>query len=239
MFNQLNFDESLSATGFGINLKLGIGYTIARRIRLGVGYQSPSWFRINETFSSTLFYDSDIFLDEPFLVSSPEGTFTYRLRTPARLTLSAGYLLIFDKLKGFINLDVQRINYSGNSFNFTFNNDDPGELEFQEQVNGDIDNELVAGYNYTLGSELAFGKYRFRAGVSLLGRPFFNEQNVFDTVYSAGVGYRLNKIFFDLAYQFRQVTEGYTPYSLGGNPALPVLVDTNVGKLALTVGFKL
>ena len=239
LFNQLNFDESLSATGIGLNFKLGIGYTILKRIRLGIGYQSPSWFRINETFSNSLFYDSDIFTNDPFIVFSPEGNFTYRLRTPARLTISGGYLLIFDKLKGFINVDVQRVNYTGNSFNFTFNNDDPDELAFETEVNQSIDNELRAGYNYNIGSEIAFGMYRVRAGVSLQGRPFFNEQNTFDTVYSAGVGYRRNKIFFDLAYQFRQTSEGFTPYTLGGEPALPVIIDTNISKLALTIGLKL
>ena len=47
IFNQLNFDESLSATGIGLNLKLGVGYTVAKNIRLGIGYQTPTIFRLS------------------------------------------------------------------------------------------------------------------------------------------------------------------------------------------------
>jgi hypothetical protein len=238
-FNQLNFDESLFASGTGINLKLGVGYTLLKRIRLGVGYQTPTIYRINEIFFSSLFYDSDNYVEDPFIVNSPEGRFTYRLRTPSRLTLSGGYLMIFEKLKGFVNVDVQRINYTENRFNFTFNSDAPFDQILEDEANAEINNELRPTYSYNLGSEIAFGRYRVRGGVSLLGRPFFDEAKVFDKVYSAGVGYRMNKIFFDLAYQFRQLSEGYSPYSLGGNAALPVVIDTNVNKLALTIGFKL
>jgi len=239
-FNQLNYDETLTASGIGWNLKLGVGYTLAKRIRLGFGFQSPSWFRINELFYYSLFYDSDNYSDEPSPLISPEGRFTYKLRTPMRMTLSGGYIMVFDKLKGFVNVDVQRVDYRSNRFDFTFNNDDPGEVAYQVATNADIENELRATYNFNIGGELAYSKFRVRAGVSLLGRPFFDEQNKFDKVYAAGFGYRRNKIFLDLAYQFRKLSEGYSPYSVGGNQALQSgIVDTKVNKLALTIGFKI
>ena len=147
--------------------------------------------------------------------------------------------MISEKIKGFINFDAQFIDYTGNTFDFTLGNEDPIETDNENFVNDVIDNELNNKINYSLGAELAYKKIRGRAGINLIASPFFLDSN-FDQIYSAGVGYRMNKVFFDLAYQFRSFSEGYVPYQ-APNAAddLSLVVDTNVSKLALTIGIKL
>ena len=239
-FNQLNFNESFTTSGVGVNLKLGVGYTIARQIRLGIGYQTPTFFRLDDAFLTSIVYDCDLCLDPNALNESPDGSSDYRLRTPMRTTFSIGYLLNKSKVKGFLNVDLQRIDYTSNSFNFTFDNNDPGEQAFQDQVNGEIENELRPTYNILLGGELVYGKWRVRGGTALIASPFFFDEGVYDTVISGGLGYRLNKVFFDLSAQFRNITEGYTPYTtFGGTPALPLQTTSDLIKVALTMGIKL
>ena len=238
-FNRLNYNESLSTSGIGWNFKLGIGYSIKKKIRLGLGVQSPTWMRLDDDFSTSLLYDCGACSATGTLFESIPGFFEYKLRTPARLTASIGYLLLTDDVKGFINLDAQFIDYTQNSFNFTDNNDDPNEVFFQNEVNGEINNELRNTINYNLGAELAYKKIRGRAGISLQASPFFLDSN-FDKIYSAGFGYRLDNIFIDFAYQFRSFSEGYVPYLAPTEAGdLNLINDTNVNKFIMTLGFKL
>jgi len=243
VFTQLNFNESFSTSGVGINLKLGLGYTVAKRIRLGVGWQSPSYMSLRDNFNNSLAYDCTLCDETASVVfESPEGEFRYRLRTPMKTTLSAGYLLNKEKLKGFLNVDFQMVNYTQNKFDFTLGEDenDPGLISDESFENGIIDIELRSAYNWAIGAELVYQKWRVRSGVNLQGAPFFLDAGQYDKTYAVGLGYRLNRIFFDFAYQYRQSEEGYSPYrTAGGDPALPLVSDNQIHKLALTMGFKL
>lgn len=243
IFTQLNFNESFSTTGVGFNLKLGLGYTVAKRIRLGLGWQSPTFMSLQDNFNNSLAYDCTLCESTAGVAfESPEGEFDYRLRTPMKTTLSAGYLLNTENVKGFFNVDFQLVDYTQNQFNFTFgeNDNDPGLQRDEIDENGRISNELGSTYNWSVGGELAYKKWRVRSGINLQGAPFFLDAGTYDKIYAAGLGFRMNKIFFDLGYQYRQNEEGYTPYRTGdGEPALPLTTDTQIHKLALTVGIKI
>jgi len=235
---KLNYNETLSTSGTGWNLKLGVGYSIKKKIRLGLAVQTPTWYRLDDDYSTSLQYDCDVTngnIDvcagtRNTLFESVPGYFEYKLRTPGKLTASVGYLLITDDIKGFINADAQFVDYTTNSFNFTYNNNDDAEVLNENMVNSQLQNELKNTINYSLGAELAYKKIRGRAGVNLLASPFFVDSN-FDKIYSAGAGYRMDNVFF---------SEGYVPYVAPTEAGdLSLVNNTDVSKFVLTVGIKL
>lgn len=240
-FDRLSFTERLSTSGAGINAKIGLGYTIQRIIRLGLSYQTPSYLKLDDNFDTALEYT---FTDIDGTVStsdvSPDGRFDYRLRTPSRLIGSIGALINTDKIKGFVNLDAQYINYAGSRFNLTAFSDDPGEAQFQEQLNSLINNQLESTLNFNLGGEVAYKKLRVRGGVGIYSTGEVADQSSSDKIYSAGLGLRENRFYIDLSYQKRDFREEYVPYRLS-DPSLQQTVSnqTDVSKITVTVGYKI
>ncbi len=241
IFNDLSYVERLTTSGTGINLKLGLNYTIENAIRLGLAYQSPSFFRMTDHYYASLNYDCDICNFSNETSDSPDGNFRYRLKTPMQLTGSIGALLRSGDIKGFINLDVQYINYTANSFNFSAYSNDPSEIDFEREINGDIDTQLQSTYNFNLGAELAFEKIRLRGGMSLIGSPYFIDGGgEYDKIYALGAGFRADRVFLDLAYQFRDYSEGYIPYRVLEADRTPLINnETSVSKIILTIGYKI
>ncbi len=234
-FDNLRFNESLTTSGFGINAKVGIGYNIKNKVRLGLSYQSPTWLRLEDLFFNSLQYNGGA------LQESPTGGFTYSLRTPMRATASIGTMANFDKIKGFLNLDVQYINYGANSFNLSGDFATQADLDFQDFLNDDIENSLNDGYNFTIGGELVYNRFRGRAGFTAQVKPFLGEVGT-DNIIAAGLGYRANQFYVDLAYQFRSIAEGYTPYlSYFDTPEreLFLINESDLHKLVLTFGVKI
>lgn len=241
-FERLTFTERLSTSGTGVNIKAGIGYTIKRVLRLGLSYQSPSFIKFDDNFDTQFEYSfSDTGTVETFSSGSPDGRFDYRLRTPSRITASIGGLLNLGDIKGFINLDGQFINYANNSFNLTAFSDNQDDLDFQEALNAQISEDLQSAVNINLGAELVYKKFRVRSGIGIIGNPSntgtINESN---TLLSAGLGYRANRIFIDASYQRRQLEEEYVPYLVIDSSRLQNVSNTaTISKFTVTIGYKI
>ncbi len=238
-FNRLNFNESLTTSGYGINARAGIGYSLKNKFRIGLAYQSPTYLRLDDLFFTSMQYDCGDCLGTP-LVESPTGTFGYGLRTPMKFTGSIGGLLQTDELKGFLNLDLQYQDYGANRFNLT-RGDNPSQIDidFEEQQNFTLQNDLASGLSYSLGGELAYKRYRVRAGFTAQLKPFANELGT-DNIYGTGIGYRGNKFYTDLAFQYRSLREGYIPYE-ASIPERDLFLnnEVNLSKLVLTFGVKI
>lgn len=240
VFNELSFRENLSVSGTGINFKIGAILHSIPNIRIGLSYISKSWYIVNEDFDTDIGYSYTID-DETFTsrVESPLGSFRYRLSTPSRLRLDAAYLLTSGDIKGFISAGLQYLNYASNSFNLGAYSSNPADIQYGEQINGMIDNELASAFNYNLGVELAKSHWRIRAGVIFQSSPFDVDSGEADNIYSAGLGYRANKIFIDLAWRGLANTEAYSPYDISDPARLQqVNIDKSTNKFVLTTGFK-
>jgi hypothetical protein len=241
IFNDLSFEERLATSGTGINLKLGLGYTIDNTIKLGLSYQSPTYFTMTDNYYTALNYDCEVcnFSDETF--GSPNGSFKYRLKTPMRLSGNIGALLQSNNLKGFINMDVQYVDYTSNRFNFNAFSNDPSEIDFEREVNGEIDTQLQSTFNFNIGGELAIDRIRFRAGVGFIGSPYYIDgSSEYDKLYSIGGGIRGDMFYVDLAYQHRNFSEGYIPYNVLADERLQLVKnESDISKLTLTLGFKI
>lgn len=205
---------------------------------MGLAFQSPSWMRMEDVFYTSMIYDCEACNGTP-LVESPTGSFTYNLRTPMKITGSIGGLINLSDVKGFLNLDVQYIDYRMNKFDLTGRNASNEDLVYESELNEEISSELTSGYNFTLGGELAYKRYRARAGFSAQLKPFNNEIGA-DNIYGTGLGYRGNVFYLDLAYQFRSLTEGYIPYEANTlDRDLFLRNEADLKKLVLTFGIKI
>ncbi len=254
-FNRLNYNESLETGGVGFNAKLGLGYSLmlnkvydidsmivgANVLRFGLSAQTPTWYRLEDLYSTSMQYDCELCSAPETLYESQLLDNPYRLNTPYRLVGSVGFLYTLGKVKGFINADATYLNYAANQFNASssafFQQDD--QAFFDDIVNPDIEFSLGTAMNYNLGTELNYNIWRLRAGVGLYSSPFAGETN-FDKVYSLGLGVRGDFVYLDLAYQVRETEEGYRPYDIGvSDRSFDLVNESRLSKIVMTFGIKL
>lgn len=163
-FRRLN---DISATGF--NFKLGFIYTPIPEFRLGLSYQSNSWYTVNQV------YETDInasFAEAPFSgVSTQTASATlttdqyqYRLRTPS--VFRAGLATLLGK-QFLLSIDYQYQSSSSNRLYTNFNsfNIDENLLrnEFQPALDDfyrDGRQTIAAGVEWKLGQFFVRGGYR-------------------------------------------------------------------------------
>jgi len=241
-FNNLGFSERLVTSGEGYNFKLGLGYVYKKSLRFGFSYQSPTYYSLDDNYNTSMTYSfTDSSGKQDYESDSPDGRFSYKLTTPSRLTFSIGTLFKTESLKGFINFDALITNYSNNKFDFTVNNNDPSEAEFEREVNTEIDQQLRSTINYNIGGELVFDRFRVRGGVALMSSAYeIDSATDFNKIYSLGAGYRADRFYLDLAYQFRDIEEGYIPYQVLDQSRLQLVRnDISLNKFSFTLGFKI
>src|SRR5690606_36957939 len=99
-FDHLSYNEYLSTTGLGVNIKLGAIYLATEQIRLGAALHTPTWSAYSDimdydltTHTERLKANSGQANTDPFTLVQPEAAyqFDYSLRTPWRGILSATY----------------------------------------------------------------------------------------------------------------------------------------------------
>ncbi len=239
-FNALTFSERVTTTGVGIKASAGATLKVNKRFRIGAAYHSKTYFALQDSFNTVSYYaytfDGNF---EEFDSRSPDGIFEYGLNTPSRTVASVGYLFRNNKLAGFINADIEMLNYANSAFNLTRSSDaTQADADYEDQLNDQIAVELGNAFNFRLGTEIAYGHLRFRAGAALNQSPFSNGLADGNTIYATGVGYKGDSFYIDAAVRYTQSNQTYIPY-LMENAVDDQLVDvnTNRGELILTAGW--
>lgn len=236
-FNTLSFDEYLNTTGLGVNFKAGFIYDM-KFLRIGGSLHTPTWYTLNDdyyTYTEYSYYDNGI---KQYDHQSPDGSFKYKLNTPWRAVGSVGTIVSLGKVKGFVNGDVEWVDYSSGRFDFTKFSSDPGEVQYTNDVNNEMSIVLGQSINYRLGGELALGKLRLRAGTERAQSPYLDNDTRIVT-NSFGFGFREDNFFLDLAVQKRSSTNAYLPYVLSDETANPLTtIDQQKTRVVLTAGFK-
>ncbi|AOW21650.1 OmpP1/FadL family transporter [Urechidicola croceus] len=182
---QAGLSEELYTVGNGVSFSLGLISKPTDNIRLGLAYQSPTWYRLTEEFS------------DGFEISG----FDYTLRSPSKLTGSFAY--IFDQ-NGLISLDYTHRNYSntklGPSFDFS-------------QENDVFNTDLKSVSELRLGTEWRHKQMSFRGGYHYKQNPYEGAISSDDlTGYSLGLGYNFGNVKFDLSYENDTQTDIYDFY---------------------------
>ena len=238
-FNSLEFVEFLETTGVGINGKIGIIYKANRNLRLGASVHSPSILFLRDVFYTDVRHDLTTDTQMNLESNSPESNFKYQLTTPMRLMGGASYIYRAGKLRGFVSAEAEYVSFTQNKFNLTSNSDAAGDLDFQNELNADIDDVLTSALNLRFGVELGYAAFRLRAGYEKLSNPYAIGSDEINPKYSVGIGLRGNKNYIDLAYQIQDVGTPYVPYLLS-DVSREQSVTNNVSNsnLIVTAGFK-
>lgn len=242
--NDYEFNTSLKTYGTGYNFKLGIIFKPVNEVRLGASLATPTFYSLHDAFEtsigSSITYENNE--TKTFSVVSPFMEYDYDLVTPFKATLSGAVVLA---KKGLVSADLEFLDYSIAKLR----NGGDGE-NFIDQ-NKDISDIFKPVTNFRLGGEYRVTEpLSLRAGYELYPSAF--NQTAFGTdqpnaglnyaVYTAGLGYRVNGFFFDIAYRHAQSDEYNLlyPAPLTNDYPEPLMAQftNSFNKILITFGFR-
>ncbi|HLA56186.1 MAG TPA: outer membrane protein transport protein [Flavobacterium sp.] len=195
---RLRFNNNLYTYGTGFSFQLGAIAKVTNELRLGLAYESPTWYRLNDELSQNLVsvrVDPDT--DETLTaVVDPNITMlydTYKLQTPGKFTASAAY--VFGK-EGLISIDYSIKDYGNTQFR--------PDNEFTN-ANDQMSSELTQAGELRIGAEKRIKQWSLRGGYRMEESPYKNGKTIGDlTSFSGGLGYNFGNVKLDLAYTYAQ-----------------------------------
>lgn len=245
VFDFVNFvyTDHFNAFGTGWNFKIGAIVRPIESLRIGLSFITPTIYNINEVFynSLTAKLDNDTPNDpgddlNP-AISQDDMTYRYRIATPYHINAGIAYQLgniaMISADYEFIDYASARLSRGEDGYDFALENED-------------VSSELGSTGNLRLGAEVRLGGLYLRGGYSYYGSAFnsgtLNEDSD-SNGYSAGIGYRQNKFYVDMAMVWLNSYESYMMYpdDLRSAPLYssdPAYLSTKDKYLSLTVGLK-
>lgn len=228
IITDVEFENNLSTRGSGFSFQLGGILKLSDEFRVGVTYDSPTWYTIEEETSQFLGTAGDD--GAPFNVSiNPQVTNiypSYRLQTPARITGSAAY--VFGQ-KGLISFDYSTKNYGATKFR--------PENDFTG-LNAEVSDVLTTATTYRLGGEYKHKQFSFRGGYRFEESPYVDGVTIGDlTGFSLGLGYNFGNTRLDLTYDKWERTDQTPLYNIGLIDT--VTIDRQNSNITLTLGFNI
>ena len=212
LVKRVRFSNDLYTYGTGFSFQLGTIYKPINAIRIGLSYESPTWYRLNDEFSQYVIAtsgstDGDLAPD----IVDPQTTMVYepyKLQTPGKLTGSFAY--VFGKV-GLISFDYAIKDYSKTQFR--------PNREFTG-ANSQMENVLDVANEFRVGAEYKIMKFSLRGGYRFEESPYKDGKTVGDlTGYSGGLGYNFGKFKLDMAYSYAERDSQQAFFSQG-------LIDT-------------
>ena len=192
---RLRFDNELYTYGTGFSFQLGAIAKVTNEIRLGLAYESSTWYRLSDEFSQKLVaVSSAANLPDTNDVVDPQITniyAPYKLQTPSKLTGSFAY--VFGK-SGLISIDYAMKDYSNTKFK-------PENDPYFNGVNSYMNSVLDKTNEVRVGAEYKIEQLSLRAGYRYEQSPYKNKTTVGDLKgYSGGLGYNFGSTKVDLSY---------------------------------------
>ncbi len=201
---QIQFNNDMHTYGSGFSFNIGAIAKITDELRLGAAYESPTWYRLTDELSQSLYTTYVAPANSP---TSPGATRsaslnpniinvypTYTLQTPGKFTGSLAY--IFGK-SGLISFDYGVKDYS--NIKFKPNN------SYNSSLNDVYKNTLTTAQEFRVGAEYKIKQVSLRGGYRFEESPYKDEKIVGDLKgYSAGIGYNFGSARLDFAYGHSQ-----------------------------------
>jgi long-subunit fatty acid transport protein len=209
---------------------LGAIVKATKEIRLGLAYESPTYYNLNDELSQKLLVVSENTSGElPTDVVEPQFPNVYapyKLQTPGKITGSFAY--IFGKT-GLLSIDYAIKDYSNTQFK--------PQNEFTS-VNTTMENSLGQTGELRLGGEYKIEKWSLRGGYRFEQSPYKNSTTVGDlTGYSGGLGYNFGSTKLDLSYSTSKRDSNQSFFSQGFTDSARInSINSNV---SLTLLFEL
>ena len=207
-----NFYQENITTGNGFSLNAGFIYKLHSSFRVGLSYQTPTWFTdiieiTNITNNDGYFGDTEITVsNDNSIYNNTAGNFfpsqelIYKLKTPSKLTASAAFII---GRKGLISIDYINKSYQ----NIKLSNDNfVSENQF-------FQNDLKNTHSVNVGSEWRMDRFSIRGGYRFEQSPNKNTMNSDDLKgYSFGGGYNFGVTKIDISYSDNNRTGSYNFY---------------------------
>ena len=224
----VDFENNLLTTGSGFSFQLGGIAKVTEEFRVGLSYNSPTWFRISEETSqylaTTSTTEGNIVVNPNVINIYPE----YKLQTPSKLTGSLAY--VFGK-QGLLSFDYSIKDYSGAKFR-------PSSDIVFSTLNNSISNALDTANSYRIGGEYRYKQLSFRGGYRFEESPYKDDTFYGDlTGYSLGLGYNFGNLNLDLAFSQAERDTNYQLYNVGLTDSAEF--QSKFTDVILTLGFKI
>lgn len=215
-FSDYRTRYSYTADGSGVFGKIGFLWRPVDGLRVGAAVQTPTIMEINERWIQDVNLN---YTDASFNGSAktPEGDYSYRLRSPYRLNAGAAFTFAGMAL---LSADYEMTDYSTMKFmskNGGWNDDTYGKL------NDEIRNRMGVSHMVRVGAEFKpVPEIAVRAGYNFTTTPeYVSEGNSKTTLndrinaFSIGFGYSSNGSFFaDIAARLTMLSDEYiSPYA--------------------------
>jgi len=197
LVKSVRFGNELYTYGTGLSFQLGTIFKPVNEIRIGLSYESPTWYRLNDEFSQYVIARSGstngdlapVFVDpQTVMIYEP-----YRLQTPGKFTGSFAY--VFGKT-GLISFDYAIKDYSKTQFR--------PSRDFTG-TNSQMANVLDVANEFRIGAEYKIMKFSLRGGYRFEESPYKDGKTIGDlTGYSGGLGYNFGRFKLDMAYSYAE-----------------------------------
>ncbi len=221
------FQNELYTYGNGFSFNIGALAKVTDNLRLGLAYESPTWYRLNDELAQflrteTLFTDENNKVTSAKYVVDPNTINIYKehkVQTPSIYTGSIAY--IFGQ-QGLISFDYTRKDYSKTKFKpedaFAYNN-------------ADLKNNLSSTNEYRVGAEYRIKQFSIRGGYRFEESPYKDTKIIGDlNSFSGGIGYDFGGSRLDLAYVHTNRPYSTTLVGSGMNDMARIkTTDNNIG----------
>lgn len=230
--SRLRFDNNLYTYGTGFSFQVGAIAKVTNEVRLGLAYESSTWYRLNDELSQRLVaVSSATNLPDTNDVVDPQITNVYapyRLQTPSKLTGSFAY--VFGK-SGLISIDYAMKDYSKTKFK-------PENDSYFRELNSTMNSILDKTSEVRIGAEYKIERVSLRAGYRYEQSPYKNKTTIGDlNGYSGGVGYNFGSAKLDLAYSSAKRNSQQAFFSQGFTDAAKI--NSTINNVTLTLAFEL
>ncbi len=227
----VQFDTETYTYGGGFSFGIGAIGKITDNIRLGLAYESPTWYNLtDEVRQRTIAYCADCDTNNP-IVFDPNVIMifdSYKIQTPSKLTGSFAY--VFGE-KALVSVDYAMKDYSNTTFR-------PRHDYSLESLNNFMSANLDTAAEIRVGGEFKHKQWSFRGGYRFEESPYKTDTAMGDlTGYSGGFGFDFGISRLDLAYAYSRRKMDYALISTGlGDTSRLTAVNNNV-TLSYTIKF--
>lgn len=228
LVSEVGFENNLSTIGNGFSFQLGGIAKLSDMVRVGLTYDSPTWYTISEEttqYLSTVRDDNGpttLVIDPQVVNIFPD----YKLQTPSKIT---GSLALVFKKQGLISFDYSRKDYGSTKFT-------PESDSFFITQNNIISNNLKTANTYRIGGEIRQDNFSFRGGYKFEESPY-NNTSVYGDLkgYSLGIGYNFGSSRLDVAYQNSKRTINQQLYDVGLTSTTGINTENSIFTVSLSM----
>ena len=241
-FSDYRTRYSYTADGSGVYGKFGFLWRPIDGIRVGAAVQTPTIMEINERWCQDVNVN---YTDAQYngAAQTPEGNYSYRIRSPYRLNAGAAFTFAGMAL---ISADYEMTDYSTMKF---MSKDGGWNEDIYQDLNDEIRDCMGVSHMFRLGAEFKpLPEIAVRAGYNFTTTPEYIYNGNLKTklndrinAFSVGLGYSSNGSFFaDIAARLMTLSDEYiSPYADYMDVASPMILNKrDIYSVTATFGWR-